>query len=57
MHSKRRDLRDYRWLAEESRNKAAADAPILRDSYLALAVSYDKLADTMERQPTDVRLP
>ena len=43
--------RQYRELAEKSRVKAAAitDDASLRRSYLDLAASYDKLADTMER--------
>ena len=40
--------RDYRQLAEENRKKAEAE-PILRQSYLDVAMSCDRLADTMER--------
>jgi len=50
MQAAPRDHRHYRQLAEESRKKAeAASEPLLRQSYLDLAASYDKLADTLER--------
>lgn len=35
---------------------AATDDTLLRQSYLDLAVSYDKLADTMERQSADAEI-
>lgn len=59
MHREQCDDRDYPRLATESRNKAdaALDVPLLRQRYLALAVSHDRLATSMERQFTDVRYP
>jgi hypothetical protein len=50
-----RDHRYYRELAEEARKKAEAakDRPTLRQSYLDVATSYDKLADTLERRFMD----
>lgn len=45
----RRDHQRYRQLAKEARKKAeAAEEPMLRQSYLDLAASYEKLADTLE---------
>ena len=50
----RRDHRHYRGLAKEARKKAeAAEEPILRQRYLDLAASYEKLADTLENQFMD----
>jgi hypothetical protein len=45
--------RQYRQWAAEARRKAetAKDEPTLRQSYLDLAVAYDKLADTLDRSP------
>ena len=46
----------YRELAEESRKKAAAaEDYILRRSYLGLADTYDKLAETLEKYPHRIR--
>ena len=50
----RRDHRHYRELAKEARKKAETAAePTLRRSYLDLAASYDKLADTLEGKVMD----
>jgi hypothetical protein len=50
-----RDHRHYRELANEARKKAKAakDRPSLRQTYLDLAASYEKLADTLEGQLKD----
>lgn len=58
VRSRSRDHSEYRRLAEESRRKAepVTDEPSLRQSYLDVAASYDKLADTMERTFQDRRV-
>jgi hypothetical protein len=55
MANVRRDHRCYRELAKEARKKAEAakDRPTLRQTYLDLAASYEKLADTLEGQLKD----
>jgi hypothetical protein len=50
MANVKRDHEYYRALAEEARKKAEAakGRPTLRQSFLDVAASYDKLADTLE---------
>lgn len=52
-----RDHSEYRRLAEESRRKARASEgeSLLRQSYLDVATSYDKLADTLEQPKRDCK--
>jgi hypothetical protein len=54
MANVKRTHRHYRELAKEARKNAeAANEPTLRRSYLDLAASYEKLADTLEDRGVD----